>query len=71
MGDVVSLKDYKKSKEFTVEGRIPLYISHSTGKISGKPGEVLPDLKNRIERIRESLDNMNRILAELKAMQRE
>ena len=69
MGDVIDFKKFKKAKQ-NVDGDKPtLYVSHVTGKVTGSPNpEKTEGLGNRLERIRASLDKINRLMAELKEM---
>lgn len=74
MNDIINIKDFKerkvKKKEMFDEfgqGREPLYVSHLRGKVTGnKDGKVDPDFGDRLQRIRASLDKINRLMAELK-----
>lgn len=70
---VVDLATFRKKKdtaeEFTRGGRKPLYVSHLTGKVTGAPGSKrneAPDFGDRLQRIRASLDKINRLMSELK-----
>jgi hypothetical protein len=70
MGDVIDLNKFKKAKE-NIEGDKPtLYISHQTGKVTGspKPSAKMEGSENRLERIRASLEKINRLMAELKEL---
>jgi len=68
--DVIDLDKYKKNKiikqELVREGRTPLYVSHLTGKITG--GKKDPEFGDRLQRIRVSLEKINRLMSELKKM---
>lgn len=74
MSKVIDIKDYKAKKDLdlTRNNRQPLYVSHSTGKISGKeiPNEGT-DFADRLVRIRTSLDRINKLMAELKGISNE
>lgn len=48
-----------------------LYVSHTTGKISGSQLKSEPEFGERLERIRASLQKINRLMADLKAMSKE
>ena len=71
---VVDLAAFKKKREVAEElarGRSPLYVSHLTGKVTGGPqpdGSQAPDFGDRLQRIRSSLDKINRLMSELKRM---
>ncbi len=71
-GQIVDLASFRKKKDVADElarGRQPLYISHQTGKISGSDkssAKDRPDFGDRLERIRSSLDKINRLMTELK-----
>lgn len=68
---IIDLKEYKKNKiikQDLARGRTPLYVSHLTGKITGKQDVNDPDFGSRLERIRASLEKINRLMAELKEM---
>lgn len=73
-GDVVDLASFRKKKEVGDEfarGRKPLYVSHLTGKVTGSPhlkGPESPDFGDRLQRIRSSLDKINRLMTDLKKM---
>jgi hypothetical protein len=73
--EVVDLAAFRKKKEIAVEltkgGRNPLYVSHLTGKVSGKAEgseASSPDFGDRLQRIRSSLEKINRLMADLKKM---
>ncbi len=73
---VVDLASFRKKKETTAEltkpGRNPLYVSHLTGKATGTPtGSEKQDFGDRLQRIRGSLDKINRLMEELKSMARD
>lgn len=80
MADVVDLREFKRKKkqedELTRGGRTPLYVSHSTGKVTGAPPSTTPkaespvqsDFGDRLVRIRASLEKINRLMADLKRM---
>lgn len=73
--NIINLKEYKERKvekketadEFA-RGREPLYVSHQTGKVTGKESE--PNFGDRLTRIRNSLEKINSLMAELKQMER-
>jgi hypothetical protein len=72
---VVDLASFRKSKEVAEEltrgGRSPLYVSHMTGKVTGSPHmkrPESPDFGDRLQRIRSSLEKINRLMTELKKM---
>jgi predicted transcriptional regulator len=69
--NVVELSGFRKKKETAEEfarGRNPLYVSHNTGKISGsKSAKTEEDnFGDRYQRIKASLEKINRLMAELK-----
>ncbi len=73
--EVIDLAAFRKKKDIATEltkgGRNPLYVSHLTGKVSGKPQgnePASPDFGDRLQRIRSSLDKINRLMADLKKM---
>lgn len=69
MSDVINLNKYKEKlvlEKELAQGRNPLYLSHSRGKISDDP-----DFNERIVRIRSSLKNINRLMSELKTLSKE
>lgn len=74
MTEVTNLADFKKKKAVTDDltrgGRTPLYVSHLTGKVTGGPEsrESNVDFGERLQRIRASLDKINRVMSELKRM---
>lgn len=72
---VVDLASFRKQKtteaEFARGGRKPLYVSHLNGKVSGSPHMKRPDSSDfgdRLQRIRSSLEKINRLMSELKRM---
>ena len=69
--DIASFRKKKSTNEELARGRKPLYVSHSTGKVSGSPhlkGPETADFGDRLSRIRASLDKINRLMSELKRM---
>lgn len=68
--NVVELSSFRKKKETAEEfarGRNPLYVSHSTGKISAsQDGKSEDNFGDRYQRIKSSLEKINRLMAELK-----
>lgn len=79
-GKVVSLIEFKQKKAFDeshAKGRsTPLYVSHAKGKMTGSPhlrgndgaGDRAPDLNEKIQRIRMSLQRINSLMADLKSL---
>lgn len=76
-GKVVSLIEFKQKKAFDenhANGRnTPLYVSHAKGKVTGSPHlrggdseEYTPDLNEKVQRIRMSLQRINSLMADLK-----
>ena len=54
----------KKDLEASLAGvRTALFVSHLDGKVTGSPSE---DFGDRIQRIRTSLEKINKLMAELK-----
>ena len=77
-GQVVDLASFRKNKETKSEfarGREPLYVSHLSGKVGGNPSQKRPaesaDFGDRLQRIRASLEKINRLMADLKKMSTE
>lgn len=65
--DMSSFRQKKATEQEFGRGRTPLYVSHLTGKVSGgKPPSG--DLGERLQRIRASLEKINRLMKELKKM---
>lgn len=70
--NVVSLDAFRRKKDFEnsfSEGRIPLYVSHLSGKVKGNPHlnkEEAKDFSNRMQRIKLSLEKINKLMKELK-----
>jgi hypothetical protein len=68
--NVVELSSFRKKKETAEEfarGRSPLYVSHTSGKISGSKEAASEDtFGDRYQRIKSSLEKINRLMAELK-----
>lgn len=71
---VVDMASFRKKKTMDQElarDRKPLYVSHLTGKITGNPegkGTEPGDFGDRLQRIRSSLEKINRLMSELKKM---
>lgn len=70
--NVVDLSSFRKKKaaqEELARGRNPLYVSHLTGKVTGHSQTApSPDFGDRLQRIRSSLEKINRLMSELKKM---
>jgi len=72
---IVDLASFRRKKDVDTEltrgGRNPLYVSHLTGKVSDssqKQRPDAPDFGDRLQRIRSSLEKINRLMSELKRM---
>jgi len=69
---VVDLAKFREKKSVTEElarGRNPLFVSHLDGKVKGSPHLERPkaeDFGDRVQRIRSSLEKINRLMSELK-----
>ncbi len=66
MTDVIKMSDYKKKKDLEedfAKGRQPLFIN--SGKATGVKSE---DFGDRYQRVKKSLEKINRLMAELKTM---
>jgi hypothetical protein len=76
-GVVVSFADFKNKKivaDNLSRGRQPLYVSHLEGKISCSPNlnsASSQDFADRMQRIKSSLEKINRLMAELKKVSKE
>ena len=77
---IVDLASFRKKKEIGDEltrgGRKPLYVSHLSGKVTGMSPQVgrsddQADFGDRLQRIRSSLEKINRLMTELKKMSAE
>lgn len=69
MGDVIDLTKFKKRKVNEESDRPTLFINHQDGKITGSPSATpSPEVGNRLERIRASLEKINRLMFELKEL---
>lgn len=72
--NVVNLQDFKRRKtsaeEFVRNERKPLYVSHLTGRISDSKNtqDEANDFGDRLQRIRSSLDKINKLIADLKTL---
>ncbi len=70
--NVINLSVFRQKKSAEQEfgrGRSPLYMSHLTGKVTGSlkdPKQAGADFGDRLQRIRASLDKINRLMSELK-----
>ena len=80
--NVVDLSAFRRQKstadELTRGGRRPLYVSHGSGQISGLPGtdQATPAAEgahfgDRLQRIRSSLEKINRLMSDLRRMSTE
>lgn len=79
---IVDLSHYRQKKgvadELTRGGRKPLYVSHLSGQVTGMPpGKThvtqndsgqRADFGDRLQRIRYSLEKINRLMSDLKRM---
>lgn len=72
--NIVNLDAFKRRKqsaeEFVRNERKPLYVSHLTGKI-GDTGNIkneASDFGDRLQRIRSSLDKINKLISDLKTL---
>ena len=72
--NIVSLDAFKRRKqsaeEFVRSERKPLYVSHLTGKI-GDTSTIkneASDFGDRLQRIRTSLDKINKLISDLKTL---
>jgi hypothetical protein len=71
---VVDMASFRKKKSLDQEfarDRKPLYVSHLTGKVSGSPNgkkTETGDFADRLQRIRSSLEKINRLMGDLKRM---
>ena len=71
---VVDMASFRKKKSIDQEfarDRKPLYVSHLTGKVTGNPHGKRPesgDFGDRLQRIRTSLEKINRLMSDLKKM---
>jgi hypothetical protein len=76
-GDIVDLAAFRAKKdvqEQLARGRDPLFVSHLDGKIKGSPHLSRPkaeDFGDRIQRIRTSLEKINRLMTELKKISKD
>src|SRR4051812_35301970 len=73
--NIVSLDAFRRKKaadQDLTRGRRPLYVSHLEGRVSDSPlqknAREEGDFAGRIERIKTSLNKINRLMAELKRM---
>jgi len=72
MAVVVELNKYRTKKLIDAEvarGRNPLFVSHLKGKVTGSPYLQPPaetGFGDRLVRIRQSLEKINRLMQELK-----
>ena len=71
-GRVVDLSSFRRKKEIEqdlAQGRRPLFVSHADRKMSGSPHLRNPeaeDFGDRLQRIRSSLERINKLMSELK-----
>lgn len=72
--DMAAFRRRKFVENDLARGRKPLFVSHHDSKVTGSPhfnqpvGDGSDDLGDRIQRIRASLQKINRLMAELKRM---
>jgi len=65
MSNVIQLSRYRK----TGEGRTPLFVSHVDGTVKGIPKPDAEDYRERVARIKASLERINRLMTELRGKQ--
>ncbi|MBQ48965.1 MAG: hypothetical protein CMP10_16385 [Zetaproteobacteria bacterium] len=71
-GNVLDFNAFRSKKEFERDisrGRLPLHVSHLDGKVKGSPHlnqDDKEDFSQRMQRIRQSLEKINLLMAELK-----
>lgn len=71
-GRIVDLSSFRKKKEIEqdlAQGRRPLFVSHADRKMTGSPHLRNPeaeDFGDRLQKIRSSLERINKLMAELK-----
>jgi hypothetical protein len=68
MGEVIDLAKYRKSKSNPEGDKPVLRVSHQDGKIYGSGSTSDEVFSNRIERVRASLEKINRLMADLKEL---
>lgn len=61
MDNIVNISEFRKQKT-TYKNRKPLYVSHVTGKVTAD----VQGFDERINRIRSSLERINKLMADLK-----
>ncbi len=75
--NVVDFKTFREKKETEKEiarGRVPLHVSHLTGRVTGSPHFKRPqadDFGDRMQRIKASLEKINKLMADLKKSSRD
>ncbi|MBP9706945.1 MAG: hypothetical protein KBD78_04825 [Oligoflexales bacterium] len=76
---IVSIIEFRQKKAIdkeTADTRKPLYVSHTQGRVTSSPhlGSTHmdgQDFGDRMSRIRNSLERINNLMAELKAMSKD
>lgn len=69
MAEITNIEQFKRERELRQElakDRKPLYVSHLTGKVTGDE-----DFGNRLINIRQSMNKISNLMAELKELQLE
>ncbi|NRA66327.1 MAG: hypothetical protein HRU19_17710 [Pseudobacteriovorax sp.] len=75
--NIVNLSAFREKKEAEKDisrGRTPLHMSHLDGKVTGSPHFKRPqadDFGDRMQRIKSSLEKINRLMADLKKNSRD
>lgn len=67
MASLTNINEYKKKKQIEQElsrGRIPLFISHKTGKITAGQSEI--DYGTRLQNVRNKIDRIEEFLKTIK-----
>ena len=67
--DFGAFREKKEAEKDLSRGRTPLHMSHLNGKVTGSPHFKRPDADDfgdRMQRIKASLEKINRLMADLK-----
>lgn len=72
--DFKSFREKKEAEKDIARGRVPLHVSHLTGRVTGSPHFKRPqadDFGSRMQRIKTSLEKINRLMVDLKKSTRD
>ena len=63
--NVIDFNAFKARRALTEDGRVPLFVSHLSGKVTGRSSQA-DHLGDRLARIGQALDRINTLMMSLK-----